>query len=166
MGKWGEFDYKDYEKFAKNFSKQLKQQSAEAFLVDLLNDLGVIVLGNVKENTPVGDYGPKLVEFTTKDGKRVSFMTKGEGRTGGHLRDNWKVKAATIVGKSVELVIYNPVHYAPYVENGHRIVRNGVTVGWVEGQFMLKITLDELQEKLAYIIEPRYIAYLNKLVGG
>lgn len=32
--------------------------------------------------------------------------------------------------------------YAPHVEYGHRIVRNGIQIGYVEGQFYLKKNVD------------------------
>ncbi|SEQ75458.1 hypothetical protein SAMN05421767_10623 [Granulicatella balaenopterae] len=38
------------------------------------------------------------------------------------------------------------MEYAEYVENGHRIMRNGKKIGWVEGRFMMKTTYDEIEK--------------------
>lgn len=61
----------------------------------------------------------------------------------GDLRNNWKYH---VVKKGLEytIVIYNQLEYASFVEKGHRIVVGGVTVGWVEGRFMLKLTEEDM----------------------
>lgn len=62
----------------------------------------------------------------------------------GDLRNNWKhyvVKRGDIFF----VFVYNQVEYASFVEKGHRIVVAGQTVGWVEGKFMLKLTIDEME---------------------
>lgn len=159
---WGTFEFNEFKNYAKNMQEQLKKQTAESFLRDLMNEIGTIIIANVKENTPVGDYSPRLVSFVTQDGKQVEFMASYHGKTGGNLRDSWKVGDVTILGGTVALEIINTAYYAEWVEKGHRTV-NG---GWVEGQFMLETTLKELEEKLPEIIEPKYVEYLERILGG
>lgn len=62
----------------------------------------------------------------------------------GDLRNNWKYEVIK-KGDSYIIIIYNQLEYASFVENGHRIVVAGQTVGWVEGRFMLKLTADEME---------------------
>lgn len=62
----------------------------------------------------------------------------------GDLRNNWKYEVIK-KGDSYIIIIYNQLEYASFVENGHRIVVAGQTVGWVEGRFMLKLTIDEME---------------------
>ncbi|TCJ01496.1 HK97 gp10 family phage protein [Cytobacillus praedii] len=62
----------------------------------------------------------------------------------GDLRNNWKF-TVTKKGDSFYVTVYNKLEYASFVENGHRIVVAGQTVGWVEGKFMLKLTMDEME---------------------
>jgi hypothetical protein len=62
----------------------------------------------------------------------------------GNLRNNWKF-TVTKKGDNFYVTIYNPLEYASFVENGHRIVVAGQTLGWVEGRFMLKLTMDEME---------------------
>lgn len=65
----------------------------------------------------------------------------------GDLRNNWKHQVIK-KGDMYTIVIYNQKEYASFVELGHRIVVAGKTVGWVEGRFMLQMTMVEM-ERLA-----------------
>lgn len=65
----------------------------------------------------------------------------------GDLRQNWKHNVIKR-GDSYTIVIYNQLEYSSFVENGHRLVVAGRTVGWAEGRFMLKLTMAEM-ERLA-----------------
>ena len=73
--------------------------------------------------------------------RKVKKMTP-VGETG-DLRNNWKFQILKS-SKRLKIIVYNQVEYASFVENGHRIVRGGNTVGWVEGRFMLKLTKAEM----------------------
>lgn len=169
MSSWGSFDYSSFKDFADNLDKGLRKQTAESFLLELMNSIGDIALTNVKENTPVGQYESGMVEFTATDADgnpvEVSFYASTT-QVGGNLRDGWKVSKAEVSGKNVTLTLSNAVEYAIPVEKGHRIVRNGVTLGWVEGQFFVETTMEELAEKLEDFIEPEFEDYLLDLIGG
>lgn len=74
----------------------------------------------------------------------------------GDLRQNWKFDVVK-KGDTYTIFIFNDLEYAGFVENGHRIVAApkemswkevtaaGKTVGWVEGRFMLKLTMAEME---------------------
>lgn len=48
--------------------------------------------------------------------------------------------------------VKNSAEYALFVEEGHRIVSNGVTVGWKSGVFMLKIAESKVKSEMdAYV---------------
>jgi hypothetical protein len=101
-------------------------------------------------------------------------------KKGGTLRRGWTSKteaeAANGSGKGTDAVIYanslaikkvgsnyvieiiNPVHYASYVEFGHRTANHK---GWVEGKFMLTISEQELEADAPRVIENK----LNKYLG-
>lgn len=165
MSGLGEFDYSSFKEFADGLNEAVQKEFAEVLLRDLMNEVGTVLLGNVRDNTPVGQYEDGWVEFvaTDKNGNPVDvrFWASAHGKRGGNLRDGWFIGGATIVSNYVVLTLYNNVHYAEYVEKGHRTV-NG---GWVEGQFFLKATVEELEEKLSSIIEPKYIEYLERIFG-
>ena len=73
--------------------------------------------------------------------RKVKKMTPVDS---GDLRNNWKYHIVK-KGDTYTILIYNQLNYASWVENGHRIVIVGKTVGWVEGKFMLKLTKDEME---------------------
>lgn len=73
--------------------------------------------------------------------RRVKKMTPVDS---GDLRNNWKYHIVK-KGDTYTILIYNQLNYASYIEEGHRIVVHGVTIGWVEGKFMLKLTADEME---------------------
>lgn len=66
----------------------------------------------------------------------------------GALRSSWKLGDLISDEKSVSIEIQNPQEYATEIEYGHRIVRNGAEVGWYEGRFMLKISIDEVKKQM------------------
>ncbi|WP_342556650.1 HK97 gp10 family phage protein [Lysinibacillus sp. FSL P4-0201] len=73
----------------------------------------------------------------------------------GDLRNNWKYHIIK-QGDTYKIIIYNNLEYALFVEKGHRIVIAGRTVGFVDGQFMLELTEQEM-ERLAPRIWEREI---------
>lgn len=169
MSGWGEFNYKEFKEYADNLKENLKQNTSEAFLRDIMNEIGRIAIANLKENTPVGQYDDGYVEFTAtgKDGEPVGvrFFASHHGKQGGNLRDSWFISDVDVSGGTAMLTLANSAYYAEWVEKGHRIVRNGSTIGWVEGQFFVKTTLEELEKLLKPLIEPKYIEYLERLLG-
>ncbi|UAW07805.1 hypothetical protein PVJ1_00071 [Psychrobacillus phage PVJ1] len=103
--------------------RALKQQMIElnkrAHIVHMrvANRIGLLAVRKVKKMTPVDT---------------------------GDLRNNWKHYVVKR-GDSFVIYIYNQLEYASFIENGHRIVIGGATVGWVEGKFMLKLTKAEME---------------------
>lgn len=73
----------------------------------------------------------------------------------GWLRENWYIGPIKKVSGGYQVEIINPVEYAVYVEYGHRIVINGVTIGWQNGVFMLTIAEMEVKDRIDKIIERR-----------
>lgn len=121
------------------------------FCESVAKELASRLLAKVIKRTPVGQY---------KD---------GSGKVGGNLRRGWTgeqqsnaksyADSLPIVKKGgvFEVEIINPVHYASYVEYGHR-TRNHK--GWVKGQFMLTISEKELETQAPKIIENKLIQFL------
>lgn len=79
----------------------------------------------------------RIAQLAIRKVKKMSPVDTGD------LRNNWKFHIVKR-GDTYTILIYNQLEYASFVENGHRIVRFGKTVGWVEGRFMLKLTKDEM----------------------
>lgn len=130
------------------------RQELEALLEDvaaidkkILRKTMNVAIKKVKEETPVGEY-PNKVEFTTKDGKRVSFkVTK---KIGGNLRRNWFTTKVTETPTGVASTLYNNVEYAIPVNNGHRIKNaEGRTLGFVKGRFMMQKAIIAAEKTMA-----------------
>ena len=61
-------------------------------------------------------------------------------------------------GDDYVIEIINPVHYASYVENGHRTASGK---GWVPGQFMMRISKNQLEREAPAILEEK----LEKMIA-
>lgn len=76
----------------------------------------------------------------------------------GELRRRWKYEILKN-GDIYAIIISNPVEYASFVEKGHRLVmrvKDGdgyakKTIGWIEGKFMLELTMSEMDQLSAHI---------------
>lgn len=101
-----------------------------------------------------------LKDFLIEMANRILVRVKRKDRTPvdtGALRNSWKLGNLISDGKNISVEILNGMEYASYVEYGHRIVRNGAEVGWYEGRFMLKISIDEIRKQMPH----RYIKEFN-----
>jgi hypothetical protein len=76
--------------------------------------------------------------LTRMNAKGMNVTVKATPVDTGHLRRMWFSSPAKRVGNGYESRYYNNTFYAGYVNNGHRIVRNGKTVGYVNGVRMLE----------------------------
>ena len=159
MARWGNCDYRQLQKLRDNLAK-LQSTDLDKFCRDTSKELAARLLSLVIPATPVGKY------------------PKASGKKGGTLRRGWtartELEAASRGGNSnaqayaqampiskqgttyvVEVI--NPVHYASYVEFGHR-----TPGGWAEGQYFLTISEQQLRGRAPAIIEDK----LKKLLRG
>ncbi|KNF07167.1 bacteriophage HK97-gp10, putative tail-component [Gottschalkia purinilytica] len=124
---------KNLEKIKVNFPKKIEQ-----FILEIGNRM----LRKVKKKTPVGQYS--------------------NGQTGGDLRRSWEVGNVVRNGEDFYVEIYNPLHYGPHVEYGHRTrlgtsknpkYKSKGSIAFVPGVFMLKISLAEIERELPKHLE-------------
>lgn len=172
MGAGGKVDFGDLERFRDKLKESFNQAKVDEFIDSCAKELAARLLAKVVKRTPVGDYS-KPVNFTTKDGKQVSFVPH-TGKVGGTLRRGWtagKSQGATAYandlkvhhfGDAYVIEIVNPVEYASYVEYGHR-TKSGD--GWVEGKFMLTISEREVQANSTAILEKKLRKKLGECFG-
>lgn len=151
------FDYSEFLEFANKFHHSLQGQN---FIIDVMNKLGNVMLRNVKANTPVGQYDGTVFFTGQGAGGRYIAAFEGPGTTkqGGTLRRNWELVSAEKKGDTYEVGIRNNTEYASWVEHGHRKSDHS---GWVEGQFFVRITMEELESQLPKIVGPLYRDYLK-----
>lgn len=79
----------------------------------------------------------------------------------GYLQNQWNIGAIEKRGNEYYIEVYNNVEYAESVEYGHRIVRNGRTVGNVKGVHMMELSLQELQKYLPDYLREWMSDFLN-----
>jgi hypothetical protein len=144
MAKWGKVDYKQFLKLQERL-EQLEKIDRDQFCRDVAKELAARLLAKVIKRTPVGQYPPE------------------SGIMGGTLRRGWTAEQITKIGDMYQIEIINPVHYASYVEYGHRTRDHK---GWVEGRFMLTISEQELDKQAPAILEKKLEKYLGECFNG
>ena len=141
--------------------------------------------------------GEKTVKVNGESGKTRSFLTaegaryeqRWSGYSGGTLRRGWTAKTEdeaksgknsdvvayanslpiTKSGNKYEIEIINPVHYASYVEYGHRqtpgrfvpALGKRLKTGWVKGKFMLTLSEKEVEKISSKLVEEKLLKYLE-----
>lgn len=122
-------DFSDFEKFAK--SVQGLEKGFNDFLKLFLVEMAERVLAKAKPKTPVDT---------------------------GALRSAWELGDVSGSGNTLEVEILNGMEYATDIEYGHRIVRGGIEVGYYNGRFMLKTSIDEVRRQMPL----RYVKEFEK----
>lgn len=100
--------------------------------------------------------------FYTEAAKDIAsrLLTKVKKRTPvdtGALRRNWGVSIEH-QGDQYVITVINGLMYASYVEYGHRTANHK---GWVEGRFMLTISVQELERMAPALLEKRLLKFLK-----
>ena len=164
-------DGKELEKLKGQIALVGDQTAMDQFFTSCAKELAARLLAKVIKRTHVHDYSKdRHVHFVTKDGQVVDFEAN-ISKVGGTLRRGWtggensnaKSYANSLkinkVGNDYVIEIINPVEYASYVEFGHRTANHK---GWVEGQFMLTISEQEIQSAAPAILERKLNDYLKR----
>lgn len=178
-------DYGELQKLKEQIEKACDQTQTDLFLKSCAKELAARLLAKVIKRTPVGDYSGDDYVDVNGNFHKGHYV---EGKLGGTLRRGWTTESTgdsshdamqamynnmfggsghvsksnlTVnkVGNDYVIEIINPVEYASYVEFGHR-TRNHK--GWVEGQFMLTISEDEIRKSAPKILEKKLEKYLKE----
>lgn len=149
MGKMGKFDCKGL----KDFQQQLqKLQDPDDFVEACAKELAARLLRMVIKRTPVGQYP---VSSGKKGGTLRRGWTGSKNSAAQGYVDNLSVN---YFGGTYVIEIVNPVEYASYVEYGHRTAKGS---GWVNGQFMMTISEQELGRIAPQVLENKIRKYLG-----
>ncbi|NLI90194.1 MAG: HK97 gp10 family phage protein [Epulopiscium sp.] len=136
--------------------KGISEEDIQRLNEDTIKEIAARTLAKIIARTPVGQY------------------PASSGKVGGTLRRGWTaeedIDPYTFImansevikkGDTYTIIISNNVFYSPFVEYGHRTV-NG---GWVDGQFMMTISMEEMQEELPAIMEKKMKDFLGEYLG-
>ncbi len=94
--------------------------------------------------------------------RKVKMLTLADS---GDLRDNWKYRIVKEGNKFI-IIIYNQIENALFVEKGHRNVITGRTVGFVNGQFLLELTEQEMKHLIPRMWEREIEKEWRRIMGG
>ena len=125
---------KELEKYLENFDVATKE--FDDFLKQFLQEMAERVIRKVKPDTPVDT---------------------------GALRSSWSLGKVMGSGTDIFIVIYNPMDYASAIEYGHRIVVDGVEVGWYEGRFMLYIAVEDVRRQMPLRFEKAFNEFISRM---
>ncbi|MBT1137705.1 MULTISPECIES: HK97 gp10 family phage protein [Lactiplantibacillus] len=131
---WGTIDTSQFDEFARQFDSQVSSGKLKTALRQSMVRVGSQTLRGLKNRTPVDT---------------------------GTLRRGWELQGPTINVSEIVLTAVNNVEYASYIENGHR-TRGGS--GWIEGVFMMKNTLVEIDRQLPSLLTPEFTGFLQGLM--
>ena len=152
------FDLVNLTKFRDVLQKALEEGEIDQFIRKTIHYIANRALGKIKKRTPVHD---------------------------GLLRRNWKLGEITKTADGYLIEIYNNTHYASFVENGFRShwvpgrwegnifvydpsAKEGMQVGkrngWVQGRFMMKLSMIEVERGLEAFLAKRQQQMLLELM--
>lgn len=159
--RWGKVDFRDFERAQKQLEK-LAKTDFDRVTRELTNEIAARVLAKAVKRTPVG---------VAPDVSKAIFEEHWSDYEGGTLRRGWQVGTVSKKGSSYEIEVFNVVEYAPYVEYGHRqqpgryipALGKRLKSSWVEGKFMLTISIREMEVQSRAIIEKRVMEELKKV---
>lgn len=175
MAKWGKCDYSQLEKLQKKMDK-MQKNDFDVFCQKCAKNLAARLLRLVIQATPKSETVRE--EIVDAKGKRTLQTVKN----GGTLQRGWTAKgekqavnggnpgadvyAASLPvvkkGDTYHVTVYNPVHYASYVEFGHRRV-NG---GWTEGKLMLTKSEIIIEQGAPKMLERKIKKYMEECLSA
>lgn len=174
MPKMGKMNIKGLEELQKKLTEMGK--SSDEFMEKCITELALRLYAKVVKRTPVGDYAIYVEVTARRDSKKHKkgdkyMKAKSTGKMGGTLRRGWSFSPITKEGNTFKVQVFNPVEYASYVEYGHRqepgryvpALGKQLKQGWVQGQFMMTISEQELENITPQVIEKKLRKYMQSL---
>ncbi len=183
MGKTLKVNFKGLQRFQKQL-ESLQDNQVEQFIEGCAKELAARLLAKVIKRTPVGENTVETIidengnarQQTIKGGGTLrrgwTAETEAEARNGGSSDVIDYVNSLNIRknGDSFIIDIINPVHYASYVEYGHRqepgryvpAIGKKLKNAWVEGKFMLTISEQEIEADAPKVLENKLKKYMGE----
>ena len=160
VARWGKVNYRQLQQLQQKLDK-LEKADTQKFCEECAKELAARLLAKVIKRTPVGQYEEAgKVGGTLRRGWTAATETEAAGGQGNGRNGTEYAKSLSItkVGNIYQVEIINLVHYASYVEFGHRTRDHK---GWVQGKFMMTISEDELERQAPAILEKKLLKYLG-----
>ncbi|MBS4172120.1 HK97 gp10 family phage protein [Bacillus sp. FJAT-49736] len=162
----GGFEFEEVVRLAKRFQKAIDERIVERFIRGFLLEMAYRAEAKMKRRTPVNT---------------------------GDLRRKWTVGNIERQGSSYVVEIFNNLDYASFVEYGFRShfvpgkwegkqfryiqgynppsgepggMYVGPKNGWVEGKFMMTISMKEIERELPRYLEQKQAQLINEIMNG
>lgn len=163
MARWGSVDFRQLKRIQQNIER-LQRIDLERFCEEVAKELAARLLAKVIRRTPVRQYsngksGGTLRRGWTSKSEREAELSSTFGGGNGAKKYAYSLPVRK-TGDVYEIEIINPVHYAPYVEFGHRTRDHK---GWIPGRFMLTISENELDSQAPKIVEKKLMKFLGEI---
>ena len=168
-------DFSELKQFAKDIDR-LNRMQREQFFEETTRHLGDYLRVLAISRTPVGEGQKDGEGRTIRQGGALhrgwTASTANQAITGGGLRTSHANGAVERTKRGYyRTIVKNQMHYASYVEYGHRqepgryvpAIGKRLTASWVEGQFFLRRSEDELREAAPRLIELKLDAFLKRV---
>ena len=130
------FNYSEFRRYRNNFNNMYLQ--FDAWLTMFLLKEGMMFIAGVKPRTPVDT---------------------------GDLRNHWQLQGISRDGNTLKCWFVNSMYYATFVEYGHaKPYRAGAAEGsadWVDGYFMMTVTLDQIQRAMPARFDAAFTQFLS-----
>ncbi len=157
MSKWGDVDFDAVLKLQKNLEKAAA--GIDDLCIRCTQKLAAQLINTVIKRTPVKSGALRRGWMAGK-----SSMSSGKAATKTNMQVSKK-------GISYEIIVFNSINYASYVEYGHRqepgryvpAIGKRLKNSWVKGQFMLKISEQELKAAAPRIINRLIKPYMEDI---
>lgn len=181
MAGMGHMDLREIKELQRKLNK-ISENDVEKFCESCAKEIAARLLRKVIRRTPVGEYSDT---YELEDDGENKFLVESS-KVGGTLRRGWTSSGGSgggtggvsefvsglevrNTGNTYEVEIINPVEYASYVEYGHRqtagryvpAIGKKLKNSWVEGKFMMTISVQELQTAAPKIIEKKVQKFLE-----
>ena len=135
--KWGvnTTEWKKMQEKRQKISQNSKYDSLAYFLRGFMVEMAERVIAKTKPRTPIDT---------------------------GDLRRAWVLGDVHRDGNNISVEILNGMEYATFIEYGHRIVSNGIEVGWYDGRFMLTISINEIRNQIPMRFAKEWTIFCKK----
>lgn len=154
------FDFKQFEQFAKKWEDG--QKKFQKFLKQFLLDLIVDIANEAKSRSPV-DTGALEDSWSIGEKGFIGNIQQGDTKPAPNPPEAATIEDVKVVGNSLEIKVWSSAYHAQFVEYGHNVVSGGSIVGFVDGRFMLKVSVDEVMKRMPAKFHDDFKVWLSEI---
>lgn len=152
-----DFDFSQFERLANNYNNATKD--LETFLKKFLLEMAFRVIAKVKLRTPVDTGALRAMWGIGSQNLVIKSRTDSYGNEIISLdEENSTIATIDMIGNNFEILIWNGMDYASFIEFGARN-RDG---SWRQGYFMMTISIDEVNRQMPLRFDKAWKQFLSE----